>query len=71
MGDSGGGKSSLINLLVRFYDSSAGKITFDNIDIKRFIFENFKRKYNIVTQRVIYFNDTIAAMYLMVKNLMI
>ena len=28
----------LINLLVRFYDSSAGKITFDNIDIKDFIF---------------------------------
>ena len=45
IGRSNVGKSSLINLLVRFYDSSAGKITFDNIDIKDLsIFNNIVQK---------------------------
>ena len=61
VGDSGGGKSSLINLLVRFYDSSAGKITFDNIDIKDLSLKTLRENISIVTQRVYIFNDTIAA----------
>ena len=61
VGDSGGGKSSLINLLVRFYDSSAGKITFDDIDIKDLSLKTLRENISIVTQRVYIFNDTIAA----------
>ena len=61
VGDSGGGKSSLINLLVRFYDSSVGKITFDDIDIKDLSLKTLRENISIVTQRVYIFNDTIAA----------
>ena len=50
-----GGKSSLINLLVRFYDSSAGKITFDNIDIKDLSLKTLRENISIVTQRVYIF----------------
>lgn len=47
--------------MVRFYDSSAGKITFDNIDIKDLSLKTLRENISIVTQRVYIFNDTIAA----------
>ncbi len=60
VGDSGGGKSSLINTLVRFYDASSGKITIDGQNIKELSLENLQNNISIVTQRVYIFNDTIA-----------
>src|SRR5574344_892853 len=61
VGDSGGGKSSLINLLVRFYDVNSGEIKFNNTNIKDISLEELRKQISIVTQRVYIFNDTIAA----------
>jgi len=61
VGDSGAGKSSLVNLLVRFYDPSAGSISFNNTDIKDFSLISLHKKIAYVTQRIYIFNDTIAS----------
>jgi len=61
VGDSGAGKSSLVNLLVRFYDPSAGNILLNDTDIKAFTLRSLHKKIAYVTQRIYIFNDTIAA----------
>lgn len=61
VGDSGGGKSSLINLIIRFYDSTSGKISLNNSSIRDFDIKSLRENISIVTQRVYIFNDTIAA----------
>ncbi len=61
VGDSGAGKSSLVNLLVRFYDPSSGKILINNQDYKNFTLPSLHKKIAYVTQRIYIFNDTIAA----------
>lgn len=61
VGDSGGGKSSLINLLIRFYDISAGTIKFNDKNINDINIKDLRENISVVTQRVYIFNDTIAA----------
>ncbi len=61
VGDSGGGKSSIINLIVRFYDPESGEIDIDGKNINLFSLEELRNSISIVTQRVYIFNDTIAA----------
>jgi len=61
VGDSGGGKSSLINLLIRFYDVNEGSITLNDTNIKDIKIDDLRRNISIVTQRVYIFNDTIAS----------
>ena len=61
VGDSGGGKTSLANLLVRFFDPFSGKIVINGVDIKSFSLNSLRDAIAIVTQRVYVFNDTIAA----------
>ena len=60
VGGSGGGKTTLVNLLPRFYDVSSGKITIDGIDIRKVKLAHLRRLMGIVTQDVILFNDTVA-----------
>ena len=60
IGNSGGGKSSIINLVLRFYDPTKGKVTFNGEDIKEFDLDSLREKIAIVTQRVYILNDTIA-----------
>ena len=60
VGDSGGGKSSLVNLILRFYDPYEGELNFNGEDIKNFTFKSLRDNISIVTQRVYIFNDTIA-----------
>jgi ATP-binding cassette, subfamily B, bacterial MsbA len=60
VGDSGGGKSSLVNLILRFYDPFEGEINFNRHNIKVFSFKSLRDTISIVTQRVYIFNDTIA-----------
>ncbi|MCT7649842.1 ABC transporter ATP-binding protein/permease [Aliarcobacter butzleri] len=61
VGDSGGGKSSLINLIVRFYDTTNGEILINNNSVKDLDLKSLRENISIVTQRVYIFNDTIAA----------
>lgn len=59
VGTSGSGKSTIINLLSRFYDLSEGEITIDNINIKEFKLDFLRKKIAVVLQDVFLFNDTI------------
>jgi len=60
VGDSGAGKSSFVNLLVRFYDPSSGEIRINNENYQDFTLTSLHQKIAYVTQRIYIFNDTIA-----------
>lgn len=60
VGASGGGKSSLINLLPRFYDYSVGEILIDGIELKRYKLDCLRLQIALVTQHVTLFNTSIA-----------
>ncbi len=60
IGDSGGGKSSFVNLILRFYDPFKGKILFNNQNLNSYTFQSLRNSISIVTQRVYIFNDTVA-----------
>jgi len=60
VGDSGAGKSSFVNLLVRFYDPNSGQILINNQDYTKFTLHSLHQKIAYVTQRIYIFNDTIA-----------
>ena len=61
VGKSGVGKTTLINLIPRFYDPSQGKIIVDGHDIKDVTLASLRKQIGIVTQEIILFNDTIKA----------
>jgi subfamily B ATP-binding cassette protein MsbA len=60
VGDSGAGKSSFVNLLVRFYDPSSGEIKINTKNYQDFTLTSLHQKIAYVTQRIYIFNDTIA-----------
>ncbi len=60
VGDSGGGKSSLVNLLIRFYDATKGAVKINNTDIKAYQQHALREKIAIVSQRVYIMQDTLA-----------
>jgi subfamily B ATP-binding cassette protein MsbA len=59
VGASGGGKTTLVNLLPRFYDVTSGKVLIDGVDIRQLTTESLRSKIGIVTQTTILFNDTV------------
>ena len=59
VGRSGGGKTTLVNLLPRFYDVTGGAILIDGTDIRNATLESLRSCTAIVTQQTILFNDTI------------
>ncbi|WP_018479873.1 ABC transporter ATP-binding protein [Pontibacter roseus] len=59
VGPSGGGKSTLADLIPRFYDPTAGAILIDGHDIRDYTMESVRDKMGVVTQESILFNDTI------------
>lgn len=59
VGPSGGGKSTLVDLIPRFYDTTAGEILIDGIPIKKIKIKDLRARMGIVTQETILFNDTI------------
>ncbi|MDO9206815.1 MAG: ABC transporter transmembrane domain-containing protein [Sulfuricurvum sp.] len=61
VGDSGGGKSTLINAIVRFYDTSKGKIFINNMPITQLTQHSLRDHIAVVSQRVYIFQDTLAA----------
>lgn len=60
VGRSGSGKSTIANLLTRFYDIDEGRITLDGINIQDYQLANLREQCSIVSQQVHLFNDTIA-----------
>ena len=59
VGRSGAGKSTIINLLPRFYDPQEGEIQIDNQNIKNINLKSLRKKISLVSQDVILFDDTI------------
>lgn len=60
VGPSGGGKTTLINLLARFWDTDAGKVTLGGRDVKDYDMDSLMENYSFVFQNVYLFHDTIA-----------
>jgi ATP-binding cassette, subfamily B, bacterial MsbA len=61
VGRSGAGKTTLVNLLPRFYDPADGQILIDGRDIREFTLASLRGQIGIVTQETVLFDDTIAA----------
>lgn len=60
VGSSGGGKTSLMNLLMRFYDVNSGEILINETNLKDIKIHSLRQNIGLVTQRIYIFNDTIA-----------
>jgi len=60
VGSSGAGKTTLVNLLPRFYDAFDGAVKIDGLDVKDISLQDLRGLIGIVTQEVILFNDTVA-----------
>jgi ABC-type multidrug transport system fused ATPase/permease subunit len=61
VGATGSGKTTLISLLLRFYDVQQGRITIDGVDIKDLPLETLRRQFGLVLQDVYLFSGTIAS----------
>lgn len=59
VGRSGGGKTSLVNLLPRFYELQQGLILLDGVDIRAIKLESLRAQFALVSQDIVLFNDTI------------
>ncbi|KYJ86317.1 ABC transporter ATP-binding protein [Sulfurovum riftiae] len=61
VGDSGAGKSSFVNLLVRFYEPTSGELLINGVNISEYTLDSLHQKIAYVTQRIYIFQDTILA----------
>jgi len=61
IGDSGGGKSSFVSLILRFYDPAKGEVLINNKNIKEYNLKNLREKIAYIPQNIHIFSDTIAA----------
>lgn len=59
VGSTGSGKTTLVNLIPRFYDAKSGKILIDGIDIRNYTLEELRAKISIVPQETVLFSGTI------------
>ena len=59
IGGTGSGKSTLINLIPRFYDVSAGKVLVGGVDVREYKLEKLRQKVSIVPQHTVLFNGTV------------
>ena len=59
VGRSGGGKTTLVNLLPRFYELQQGLVLLDGVDIRALELKNLRSQFSLVSQDIILFNDTI------------
>lgn len=60
VGETGSGKTTIANLIARFYDVSSGSIKIDGIDVRDYSIESLRKNIGVVTQDPILFNETIA-----------
>ena len=61
VGPTGTGKTTLVNLIPRFYDPLKGVVTIDGVDVRDATFQSLRKQIGIVTQETILFNDTVRA----------
>ena len=61
VGPSGAGKTTVLNLIPRFYDISAGRVTIDGQDLRAVTFESLRANIALVSQEILLFDDTIRA----------
>jgi ATP-binding cassette, subfamily B, bacterial len=61
VGPSGAGKTTIANLLLRFWDPSAGRILIDGVDLREFELDHLRRRISLVSQDTYLFNDTLRA----------
>jgi subfamily B ATP-binding cassette protein MsbA len=61
VGTSGAGKTTLMNLLPRFYDVTGGAITIDGVDVREATLRSLREQIGLVTQETVLFNDTVRA----------
>ncbi len=59
VGPTGSGKSTLVNLIPRFYDATSGRVLFDDVNVKEVSFKSLRGQAGIVTQEAVLFNDTV------------
>jgi len=59
IGGTGSGKSSLVNLIPRFYDATKGQIIIDGVDVKDYSLEQLRSKIGVVMQKAVLFKGTI------------
>jgi subfamily B ATP-binding cassette protein MsbA len=59
VGGSGGGKTTLVNLVPRFFDPIAGRLTLDGVDLRDFDVRELRQRIGIVTQETLLFMDSI------------
>ncbi len=60
IGGTGSGKSTLVNLIPRLYDTQQGKVLVDGVDVKQYSFQQLRHKIGVVPQRAVLFAGTIA-----------
>ncbi|MEM5779893.1 MAG: ABC transporter ATP-binding protein [Lawsonibacter sp.] len=60
VGPSGGGKTTLVNLMARFWDVDGGRITLGGVDVREYTLDSLLANFSMVFQNVYLFNDTIA-----------
>ncbi|HUF51721.1 MAG TPA: ABC transporter ATP-binding protein [Longimicrobiales bacterium] len=61
VGPSGAGKTTLVDLVARFYDPTAGRITVDGVDLRDYNLKSLRRHLGVVTQETVLFHDTVRA----------
>lgn len=61
VGSSGAGKTTLMNLLLRFYDVTSGRITIDGVDVRDVTIKSLRGAMGLVSQDIVLFNDTVRA----------
>jgi ATP-binding cassette, subfamily B, bacterial MsbA len=59
VGTSGGGKTTLVNLIPRFYDVTTGAVSIDGVDVRDVTFKSLRGQIGMVTQQSFLFNDTV------------
>jgi subfamily B ATP-binding cassette protein MsbA len=61
VGPSGAGKTTLVDLVARFYDPTAGRVMVDGVDLREISARSLRRRLGIVTQETVLFHDTVRA----------
>ena len=61
VGPSGGGKTTILNLIPRFYDVTAGRVTIDGHDVRDVTITSLRERIALVTQEPFLFDDTVRA----------